>query len=157
MFIVSNAIFCLLLWKKCRPRPPGRAPNPPSWGHSAQAQLLLGRPYVVGCRPDFWSSIFLEFFFKRIFVPKAQEKHFMMSRNDFFHELGGPQHGKNAKNACFLAKNNIQNGVGGVCVHEKIYFGNWISSLFGGPICQILSFGAPHGDQQTHFAKKRYL
>ena len=36
-------------------------------------------------------------------------------------------------------------------------FLNSISSLFRGPICQILSFGAPHGDQQHHFAKKRYL
>ena len=46
-------------------------------------------------------------------MPKAQEKHFMMSRSDFFHGFGGPQHGKNAKNTCFWAKNNIQNAVGG--------------------------------------------
>ena len=46
----------------------------------------------------------------------------MMSQNNFFHGFGGPQHGKNDKNACFWAKNNIQNAVGGVCMHGKILF-----------------------------------
>ena len=46
-------------------------------------------------------------------MPKAQEKHFMMALNDFFHGFEGPQHGKNAENACFWVKNNIQNAVGG--------------------------------------------
>ena len=38
----------------------------------------------------------------------------MMSQNNFFHGFGGPQHAKKAENACFWAKNNIQNAVGGM-------------------------------------------
>ncbi len=55
-------------------------------------------------------------------MPKAQEKHFMMAWSDFFHGFGGPQHGKNAKNTCFWAKNNIQNAVGGVCMRQIFFF-----------------------------------
>ena len=124
--VLSTYVTYKLLWKKWRPRPPARAPNPPSWGHSAQAQLLSGRRRRRGCRPvcrhTFWSSIFLKKIFRRIFVPKAQEKHFMMSRSDFFHGLGRPQHAKNDENACFWAKNNIQNAVGGVCVRQFFFF-----------------------------------
>ena len=38
---------------------------------------------------------------------------------------------------------------------KKFYFGKSISLVFGAPICQILSFGGPHGDQQHYFAEKR--
>ena len=90
-------------------------------------------------------------------MPKAQEKHFMMAQSDFFHGFGGPQHAKKAKNACFWAKNNIQNVIWGYACMEIFYFGNSISSLFGAPICQILNFGRPHGTQQHYFAEKRPL
>ena len=46
----------------------------------------------------------------------------MMSQNNFLHGFGGPQHAKKAENACFWAKNNIQNAVWGVCMHGKILF-----------------------------------
>ena len=38
---------------------------------------------------------------------------------------------------------------------KKKYFGNSISSLFQGHICQILSFGRPHRTQQHYSAEKR--
>ena len=38
---------------------------------------------------------------------------------------------------------------------KKFYFGNSISSVFGAPICQILSFGRPHRTQQHYSAEKR--
>ena len=40
---------------------------------------------------------------------------------------------------------------------HQFFFWNSISSLLGGPICQILSFGGAHSPQQHYFAKKRYL
>ena len=133
-------------------RPGHQTPHP--GGIARKRNSCCGVP--SGCHHTFWSSIFLKKNFWRIFVPKAQEKHFIMPRSDFFHGFGGPQHAKNAKNGCFWAKNNIQNVVEGYARMEKFYFGNSISSLFGGPICQILSFGwEGHGDQQHYFAEKR--
>ena len=64
---------------------------------------------------------------------------------------------KMPKSRVFGAKRNVPDDVGGYTTTKKFYFWNSVSSLFGGPICQITNFGAPHGALQHYFAEKRSL
>ena len=74
-----------------------------------------------------------------------------------FMGLGVPNMAKMRKTPVFEQKIIFKMPYGGYACMEKFYFGNSISSLFGAPICQILSFGRPHSSQQHYSAEKRPL
>ena len=52
---------------------------------------------------------------------------------------------------------NFKMAYEGYTAIRQFYFWNSVSSLFRAPICQIMSFGAPHSTLQHYFAEKRPL
>ena len=74
---------------------------------------------------------------------------YLKSRKTFsFMGLVPSKMAKMPKSGVFGAKRNVSDGVGGYTT---------TNSLFGGPICQIMSFGPPHSALQHNFAEKRFL
>ena len=134
--------------------------KPPSWGHSAQAQLLLGRlyvvPYVVVVVVTLFGPRFFWKIFSEGFLCRRHRKNTLWCRGAISSMgLGVPNMAKTPKTPVFEQKIIFKMPWGRYASAKKFYFGNSISSLFGGPICQILSFGRPHRTQQHYSAEKR--
>ena len=153
--ILTLLIYLRLLLQKNMPaKAAGQGTKPPILGAQRASATPVAASWMSGCRPDFWSSIFLKNFFRRIFVPKAQEKHFMMSRSDFFHGFWCHENAKNAQNACFWAKNNIQNAVGGVCVRQNFFFLKFDQfAIWRTHLPNLEFWGGPTGTRNTILRK----
>ena len=85
-------------------------------------------------------------------------KNILKSRKNILAMGLGPKKLLLWENWVFWSKMQISKWcMGGYVATQKFYFRNSVSSLFRAPICQIMSFGAPHSALQHYFAEKRPL